>query len=89
VGRWGGEEFLLVLPDTDQAGGLEVAEKIRLSIAGHRFAHGQLDLGVTVTLGVYEYEIGTSVESCVARADEALYRGKANGRNRVEAAEHR
>ncbi|MBZ0111917.1 MAG: diguanylate cyclase [Thermoanaerobaculia bacterium] len=87
VGRWGGEEFLLVLPQTDGAGGSVVAEKIRTAVAEHPFVYDDVRLSVTLTLGVCEYTPGTTVEACIARADEALYSGKANGRNRVEVGE--
>ncbi len=82
VGRWGGEEFLAILPGTDLAGAVEVAEKLRAAIAAHQFA------GVghkTASFGVAEIRPGDSIRALVARADAALYRAKKNGRNRVEA----
>lgn len=77
-GRFGGEEFLLVLPDTDHAGALVVAERIRAAVAA--------ETGVTVTIGLAQWGKGggkDGVDAVLARADEALYRGKAAGRNRV------
>jgi len=73
-GRHGGEEFLLVLPDTDRAGAQAVAERIRAAVAA--------ETRVTVTIGVAQYARG-DVATVLARADQALYRGKAAGRNQV------
>jgi len=73
-GRFGGEEFLLLLPDTDRAGASVVAERIRAAVAA--------ETQVTVTIGVAQYA-GDSAAGVLARADQALYRGKAAGRNTV------
>jgi diguanylate cyclase (GGDEF)-like protein len=73
-GRFGGEEFLAVLPDTDRQGALLVAERIRAAV--------QAETSVTLTLGVAE-RAGEDVAALLAKADKALYRGKAAGRNRV------
>lgn len=84
VARWGGEEFLIVLAQTRCAGAVDVAERLRAQ-AEERL--GQLVPGndtITLTLGVAEYE--GSIGDTVKRADEALYRGKEEGRNRVVAA---
>jgi diguanylate cyclase (GGDEF)-like protein len=81
VGRWGGEEFLIICPDTHLEGAVEFAEKLRQSIADHPFpAIGQ----ATASFGVCSARPGESVHQMVTRADEALYRSKNNGRNRVE-----
>jgi diguanylate cyclase (GGDEF)-like protein len=80
VGRWGGEEFLVILPSTDldQAGA--VAEKVRGRVADLKLPTvGQ----VTVSLGVAEYQAGDTEQQLVARADIALYAAKEGGRNRV------
>ena len=73
-GRFGGEEFLLVLPDTDRAGALTVAERIRAAVAQ--------ETKVTVTIGVAQYA-KDDANALLARADQALYQGKTGGRNRV------
>lgn len=73
-GRFGGEEFLVVLPDTDRAGALVVAERIRATV--------EAEAKVTVTIGVAASG-GDDVAAVLARADQAMYRGKAAGRNRV------
>ena len=83
VGRWGGEEFLLVCGDTDLPGARALAQKLRQRIAAHDFgAVGRR----TASFGVAQLAAGEDVASLVARADVALYRAKAAGRDRVETA---
>ncbi|MBN7796121.1 sensor domain-containing diguanylate cyclase [Parahaliea mediterranea] len=88
VARWGGEEFILLLPETDAEGAVLLAEKIRRQIAGSTIDYGDASLQLTMTFGVAEHRRGESLDSCVSRSDEALYRGKREGRNRVVAASH-
>jgi len=84
VSRWGGEEFLILMPDTGNPGGLELAEKIRARIQSESIAYGDLSFSVTLTAGVASCRSeDESEEACVRRADEALLAGKASGRNRV------
>ena len=83
VARYGGEEFALVLPETDIAGALLVAERIRARVAEGEFPGRR----VTLSLGVAEFPTSTdSADGIIAVADQALYRAKRNGRDRVEAA---
>lgn len=85
VARWGGEEFVVLLPDTDREHALIIAERLRAGVAGiHPQFEGEL-IPVTMTLGVAQYATDDNWHAIVARADEALYRGKHAGRNRVEA----
>jgi diguanylate cyclase (GGDEF)-like protein len=79
-GRFGGEEFIAVLPCTGLIGAERCAERIRLALAG-RPVDGTYP--VTVSVGVAEYRRGETVPELLARADEALYQAKAEGRNRV------
>jgi len=81
-GRWGGEEFMLICPGTDQDAAKALAELVRKRIGQHDFT---LPRPVTASLGVAEYVEGMDIESLVKRADEALYRAKERGRDRVEA----
>jgi diguanylate cyclase (GGDEF)-like protein len=81
--RWGGEEFVLLLPETKLAAACKVAEKLRQDVERARFAE---DVTITVSLGVTLHEPGEDVESLVKRADCALYQAKSTGRNRVETA---
>lgn len=81
IGRWGGEEFLIILPETDEKGGKLLAEKLRAKIENNNFmtaGHLTSSFGITVCNG------DISPASIVSRADEALYKAKKNGRNRVE-----
>ena len=87
VARWGGEEFLILLPDTPLAAAAEVAERIRGCVAALRISMGSNVLQCTLTLGVALHGEPEDIERCISRADAALYRGKANGRNRVEIGE--
>ncbi|MFP4138813.1 MAG: diguanylate cyclase [Halomonas sp.] len=80
-GRWGGEEFMVLLPETDLEAAGKVAEKLRQAIAHHRFKGIG---GVTASFGVAQLSPGENDRSLVHRVDEALYRAKALGRNRVE-----
>jgi diguanylate cyclase (GGDEF)-like protein len=85
VGRWGGEEFIVVLPGTPLAQALEVAERLRERAQALPPRWQEHALMLTVSLGVSQWA-GPSDElpALMARADAALYRAKANGRNRVE-----
>ena len=87
VSRYGGEEFLIVLPDTPYEGALCVAEKIRLLIASMPFATRTGDTAVTTSFGVASTgrsgpDIGLQVDALIRAADECLYRSKQEGRNR-------
>ncbi len=84
IGRWGGEEFLVVLSGTDREHALLTAERIRCAAETHSWVFEDLELSVTVSVGVSQYRTGESLSAVVARADMALYEGKRLGRNRVE-----
>jgi two-component system cell cycle response regulator len=87
IGRYGGEEFLIVLPRAEMTGAREVAERVRAVVEARPVSWGSLELRVTVTVGVASTAlVGFDAASIVQACDEALYRGKAAGRNRVEAA---
>jgi len=85
VGRYGGEEFIIVLSETDLSSALIVAERLRNAIeaAEMRDSEGNM-FGITVSQGVSSYKPGEDKQSLISRADDALYRAKQNGRNRVE-----
>jgi diguanylate cyclase (GGDEF)-like protein len=81
-GRYGGEEFLLMLPETSINEAQALAERVRASIARLGFS-ALPDLAVTVSIGVAEFRVDEPIAQTVARADEALYQAKSGGRNRV------
>lgn len=80
VGRYGGEEFAVILPETEVDGGLEVAERIRTRVEAERFP----ERTITLSIGVAEFpRHAETPESIIAVADTALYEAKREGRNRV------
>jgi len=81
--RLGGEEFLVILPGIDVAGALGIAERLRVALEGSGVLHDDV---VTLSAGVAVWETGDT-ESTLKAADQALYRAKQAGRNRVEAAD--
>ena len=82
-GRFGGEEFLILLPDTSRAIALEVAERVRKKVEDMRCEHDGRSIYVTVSVGVAEWNGNADLETLIRRADHALYQAKALGRNRV------
>lgn len=83
VGRWGGEEFLLLLPNTDLDGAIAVANRLRTRISDPAHVESPADPHVTATMGVAMLRASDTLEQAISRADAALYSGKAGGRNRV------
>ncbi|MCL1146886.1 GGDEF domain-containing protein [Shewanella marinintestina] len=81
AGRWGGEEFLILCPETNLDNAIDLAEACRAIIEQHRFAEGP---HVTVSLGVTTLIADDTLEALINRADQALYNAKTRGRNRVE-----
>lgn len=86
--RYGGEEFIVILPETPLDGGLSIAERLRERMAAHEFfgLHGvPLQLTVSIGIAVYPSHEVHSTDELIARADAALYRAKADGRDAVRA----
>lgn len=81
VGRWGGEEFLVLCPETELVHGTYLAEKLRSKIEHHQFSG--VDQTVTASFGVSVYRVDDTVESLIKRVDAALYVSKGNNRNCV------
>ncbi len=79
--RWGGEEFVILFKETSLDYAKIVLEKLRSEVEN---LHHEVAGGVTISFGVTEYKDGDTVESLFKRCDDALYKAKANGRNRVE-----
>jgi diguanylate cyclase (GGDEF)-like protein len=87
LGRYGGEEFLIVIPGADRQSALSVYERIREGIGSPPMNTSAAPLVVTVSMGVAEYDGTMSDEELIQLADDALYRAKDLGRNRVVCAE--
>ncbi len=87
VARWGGEEFICLLPDTGRDGAGAVAEKMRRAVEELTHHCGEQIIKVSVTLGVSLFDGTCPVENVIRQADQALYQGKHNGRNQVIFAE--
>jgi len=83
VARWGGEEFLAILPETNLEGALSAAEKIRCAMQDEDPGDGP---GVTISAGVARFEPGEEIDKFVGRADAAMYESKNSGRNRTSCA---
>jgi len=85
AGRWGGEEFMLLLPGADAVGGAQLADRVRTSLMERSFV-GQEGAAVSVTcsFGVAQHSPGLDERDLFAAADRALYRAKREGKNRVE-----
>lgn len=81
LGRWGGEEFIVILPGTGEQGAAVLAEKLRLKIQDAEFEKAGR---ITASFGIAELKAGMSVENLINQADRALYQAKNNGRNRIE-----
>jgi diguanylate cyclase (GGDEF)-like protein len=79
--RWGGEEFLLLLPETTIEGAESVAQKICQSVAMTEFRVNKPGIRVTISLGVCEYSLEQSTFDCIARAEQALLKAKQSGKN--------
>jgi diguanylate cyclase (GGDEF)-like protein len=85
AGRWGGEEFALLLPGTDARGAAQLAERLRAAIESHAIPLPDgASLWITASLGVSSYAAGGTVEDLFDAVDQALYRAKTSGKNRVE-----
>ena len=80
VARWGGEEFIILLMQTNENGARQAGEKIRSTISSHEFSGGR----ITVSVGVAVYDSGEQLFETINRADQAMYQAKREGKNRVE-----
>ncbi len=80
LGRWGGDELLLLLTDTDQPGALNLAEKLRHLVETHPFTAGSR---LSVSVGASQYQAHDTLRSFINRADASMYQAKQDGKNRV------
>ncbi|HKK00844.1 MAG TPA: diguanylate cyclase, partial [Desulfuromonadales bacterium] len=79
--RWGGEEFLILLPETEPENAVKTAEKLRKIIAGYALELQGNAIGATLSFGISTYRENEDIDACIAKADEALYQAKNRGRN--------
>jgi two-component system, cell cycle response regulator len=84
VGRYGGDEFLVVLPNCTTEAGREVAERVRQQIGDEPLVIAPIQVNITASIGVSQLHSGQKIHDLLHRADVAMYRAKQNGRNRVE-----
>ena len=85
VGRYGGEEFLLVMPETGSDETSKLTERIRQQVSEVEFDIGDRKVKLTISIGAALFEKGEDLEQLVSRADRALYQAKQSGRNLVVA----
>jgi diguanylate cyclase (GGDEF)-like protein len=80
--RWGGEEFLLLLPETSAEASLSVANKVLESTSMTEFKANKPGIRLTVSIGICEHDPAQSVQECISKANQALTMAKQGGRNR-------
>ena len=83
ISRWGGEEFLIILPNCNGDDAFVSMEKLRSKIKGKSINVGENEINITMTFGITEYGLNTDIDTLIKEADEKLYYGKQNGRNQV------
>ncbi len=82
-GRMGGEEFALSLPETNIQGATKVAERIRQEVENTEILYDNNPFFITASIGISEYQSGDTLETLIKRSDDAMYRAKTSGRNKV------
>ncbi len=83
VARWGGEEFIILLPDTVQTAAADIMKRLCHAVAQHRFNWQEQQLSITITAGLGQCDCNQPLEKCLKPVDEALYKGKQQGRNQL------
>ena len=83
VARWGGEEFLVLLPNTDLKNGIAVMERVRQTLAGKVYEKDGISFQTTLTIGLADSHGNQPIDEIISVADERLYQGKRAGKNRV------
>ncbi|MDF1884562.1 GGDEF domain-containing protein, partial [Sulfurimonas sp. SAG-AH-194-C21] len=80
LGRYGGEEFLILMPDTSSQDALAIANRVKTNITKHLFSE---NIEVTISLGLVQLQENESIDELLKRADELMYSSKDNGRDRI------
>jgi len=83
VGRWGGEEFLILLPETPMGGAQVLAERIQNNIHCNVAVYNETSIPVTLTFGIAMFDGDAGLDEVLKKADYALYEGKKQGKDRV------
>jgi diguanylate cyclase (GGDEF)-like protein len=83
AGRYGGEEFIVLLPTISQEKTIEIAEKIRKSIKDIIFKSDKKSFSITISIGLSKYKKGMDIDTLVGNADNALYQAKNSGRDNI------
>jgi diguanylate cyclase (GGDEF)-like protein len=86
LARWGGEEFLILLPETPECGARILAERTREAIVNRCFVYNEIRIALSLTFGIAAYEGEGDVEGLIKRSDNAMYAGKHNGKNCIMSA---
>ncbi len=86
AGRWGGEEFLIVCPNTEAQGADDLAERVRRAVEQRKFPN---ELNLTISIGCAMHHAGEAVDYLIGRADNQLYKAKNTGKNRVCGCDHK
>ncbi|MFO1389689.1 GGDEF domain-containing protein [Cellvibrio sp.] len=84
--RYGGEEFVAIMPETSLSDAMSVLDTIRAAIANAAFNYKEQPIAITLSIGVTEFKAGDDLDTAFARADDALYAAKSSGRNCVKSA---
>jgi diguanylate cyclase (GGDEF)-like protein len=82
LARWGGEEYLFLLPTTTSSKAMVLAEKLRKKIEGTLFQYKDTQFNITVSMGIHQFTSFDSIDTAINSADKNLYRAKSEGRNR-------
>ncbi len=85
-GRWGGEEFLIIMPEVSVPNGALIVERLRTTICELNICLGEQSIKLSASFGIAEYRPGESISETIKRADAALFAAKRAGRNRCEIA---
>lgn len=84
VSRWGGEEFLFILPQTSAKNAAIIAEKIRLCVERHQIKYQDNNINVTISIGIAQFEDASNIDEVINNADKSLYLAKESGRNQIQ-----
>lgn len=83
LARWGGEEFLFILQDTNKNGAKVLAERVRIDLENKTYEYENFEIKITMTFGIAAYDEKIGIDETLRKADRALFQGKNNGRNQV------